>query len=157
MSTLKRKDAPGGQPPAKSAKNTKEGRPTKKESTSRDAKAAKPAKPTRTTEQPPKPAVVSVLKDEEPMFPRGGGSVLTPLEQKQIQLEAKADALQEDEFATGGKKSSKKKAAKSAGKGKKGSEKLEKDDDSVKVESLSFKVRILDRWSGRLSLTLYRN
>lgn len=142
MSTLKRKDAPGGQPPAKSAKNTKEARPTKKESGSRDAKVGtKPSKPTRATEQQPKPAaVVSVLKDEEPMFPRGGGSVLTPLEQKQIQLEAKADALREEEFATGTKKSTKKKAAKVTGKGNKKSDKPIEGEDSVKVESLSFKV-----------------
>lgn len=141
MSTLKRKDAPGGHPPAKSAKNTKEGRPTKKDSSNRDAKAStKPPKTTRTTAPEPKPAVVSVLKEEEPMFPRGGGSVLTPLEQKQIQLEAKADALREDEFTTGSKKSTKKKAVKVAGKGNKKLDNRVDDEDSVKVESLSFKV-----------------
>ncbi|KAI9885781.1 MAG: hypothetical protein M1823_002410 [Watsoniomyces obsoletus] len=35
----------------------------------------------------------SVLREEEPLFPRGGGSVLTPLEHKQINLEAKRDVL----------------------------------------------------------------
>ncbi|MCJ1317154.1 rRNA biogenesis protein rrp5 [Xylographa vitiligo] len=36
---------------------------------------------------------VSILKDEEPAFPRGGASVLTPLEHKQIQIRAKQDVL----------------------------------------------------------------
>ncbi|KAI4119545.1 MAG: hypothetical protein LQ345_000542 [Seirophora villosa] len=34
-----------------------------------------------------------VLRQEEPAFPRGGASVLTPLEQKQIQIQAKNDVL----------------------------------------------------------------
>lgn len=135
MSTLKRKDAPGGHPPAKSAKNTKEGRPTKKDGTGKDAKPA-----TKTaSEKQPKATVVSALKDEEPMFPRGGGSVLTPLEQKQIQLEAKADALREEEFDTGKKSTRKKPAKVAAKKGKKGAENTP-EEDHVKIESLSFKV-----------------
>ena len=36
---------------------------------------------------------VSVLRGEEPAFPRGGASVLTPLEHKQIQIQAKQDVL----------------------------------------------------------------
>jgi rRNA biogenesis protein RRP5 len=36
---------------------------------------------------------VSFLKEEEPSFPRGGASVLTPLEHKQIQIKAKQDVL----------------------------------------------------------------
>ena len=35
----------------------------------------------------------SVLREEEPLFPRGGGSVLTPLEHRQINIEAKRDVL----------------------------------------------------------------
>lgn len=38
-------------------------------------------------------AKLSVLKDEEPAFPRGGASGLTPLEHKQIQIQAKHDVL----------------------------------------------------------------
>ncbi|KAI4132774.1 MAG: hypothetical protein LQ341_006234, partial [Variospora aurantia] len=34
-----------------------------------------------------------VARKEEPAFPRGGASVLTPLEQKQIQIQAKNDVL----------------------------------------------------------------
>ncbi|KAL1969698.1 hypothetical protein VTN77DRAFT_8251 [Rasamsonia byssochlamydoides] len=36
---------------------------------------------------------LSVVRDEEPSFPRGGGSVLTPLERKQIQIQATRDVL----------------------------------------------------------------
>jgi rRNA biogenesis protein RRP5 len=38
-------------------------------------------------------AAVSILREEEPLFPRGGGSVLTPLEQRQIKAEAERDVL----------------------------------------------------------------
>lgn len=38
-------------------------------------------------------AKLSVLRAEEPAFPRGGASVLTPLEHKQIQIQAKQDVL----------------------------------------------------------------
>ena len=38
-------------------------------------------------------AVRSLLKEEEPSFPRGGTSVLTPLEYKQIAIKAKKDLL----------------------------------------------------------------
>ncbi|KAL8805230.1 MAG: hypothetical protein Q9182_002105 [Xanthomendoza sp. 2 TL-2023] len=39
----------------------------------------------------------SSLRQEEPSFPRGGASILTPLEQKQIQIQAKNDVLFEQE------------------------------------------------------------
>lgn len=126
MSNLKRKDAPGGERPAKTAKKTKD----VPSSTPKDAKPAA-SKPK---------SVVSVLKDEEPMFPRGGGGVLTPLEQRQIQLDAKADAMHEDEFDTTTKAAKKKKTKAAAKSAKAGGKKP--DEDSVKVESLSFKVRI---------------
>ncbi|KAG6003597.1 hypothetical protein E4U21_001885 [Claviceps maximensis] len=147
MSNLKRKGAPGDQPPPKSARSSKESRPSKS-----DSPAAK--KPTKVVgKQSNKTAdtsnarlqapVVSLLKDEQPIFPRGGGSVLTPLEQRQIQLEAKADARREDEFETTNSKSQKKppqqKKRKTTTKGdKKGNEKKDTE-DSIKVDSLSFK------------------
>ncbi|KAL8952031.1 MAG: hypothetical protein Q9222_002018 [Ikaeria aurantiellina] len=59
---------------------------------------ARPEKKPRTSQHNPIP--VSLRKEEVP-FPRGGGSVLTPLEQKQIQIQAKNDALFEQ---TTGKK-----------------------------------------------------
>lgn len=44
-------------------------------------------------QKPSSTARVSVLKEEEPAFPRGGASILTPLEHKQIQIQAKNDVL----------------------------------------------------------------
>ncbi|KAK4692586.1 rRNA biogenesis protein RRP5, partial [Lecanoromycetidae sp. Uapishka_2] len=44
-------------------------------------------------QKPSSAAKVSVLKEEEPAFPRGGASILTPLEHKQIQIQAKNDVL----------------------------------------------------------------
>lgn len=145
MSTLKRKDAPGGNPPPKSAKNFKEARPTKKEASAKDAKPAAKAhrKSDAATEERAKAPIISVLKDDEPVFPRGGGSVLTPLEQKKIQMEAKADAIREEEFETSAKPQ-KKKVKKSAAKGDKKTEK-KTDEDTIKIESLNFKVRLLRR------------
>ncbi|OAR05867.1 hypothetical protein LLEC1_06397, partial [Akanthomyces lecanii] len=124
MSNLKRKDAPGGHPPAKSAKQSKAANPSKTDK-------LKPA-------DAPKKAVVSVLKDEEPLFPRGGANILTPLEQKQIQLEAKADAAHEEEFSLGGKPLKKKKRTASLKKAEKKTE-SKSEEDSVKIESLNFK------------------
>lgn len=40
-----------------------------------------------------KPVAKSVLLQEDRAFPRGGGSVLTPVEQKQIKVQAERDAL----------------------------------------------------------------
>ncbi|MCJ1354910.1 MAG: rRNA biogenesis protein rrp5 [Icmadophila ericetorum] len=56
-----------------------------------DAGKEKPSKKVRTT--PALPPNVSILKGEEPAFPRGGASVLTPLEHKQIQIQATRDVL----------------------------------------------------------------
>ncbi|KHN97614.1 RNA-binding domain, S1 [Metarhizium album ARSEF 1941] len=142
MSNLKRKDAPGGQPPAKSAKNTKHGRPSKTDGPEIAKSKASNAKPKTSNNDaaPAKAPVVSLLRNEEPIFPRGGGSVLTPLEQKQIQLEAKADARREEEFDTsGGKAQRKQKKRTISSKGNKKESKKKDSNDSVKVESLNFK------------------
>lgn len=141
MSTLKRKDAPEGERPLKSAKKSKETQSAAKDATTRDAKPPKSNSRSTASTVRPKSSAVSVLKDEEPIFPRGGGSVLTPLEQKKIQLEAKADAMKEDEFDTGKKpaKSKEKKTKKSSS--KKDSDFGSKpDEESIKAQSLSFKV-----------------
>lgn len=90
------------------------------------------------------------------MFPRGGGSVLTPLEQKQIQMEAKADAKKEDEFDTG-KKGTKQKKQLKVKSGSKGDKKgTLPEEETVKVESLSFKVCTGQRYV-ELPLTRSRN
>ncbi|KAM0352441.1 hypothetical protein ACHAPU_002108 [Fusarium lateritium] len=131
MSNLKRKDAPGGNPPAKLAKNTKESRATTKDNAD---KAAKPA-----PKAPEKAPVVSLLKDEGVMMPRGGASILTPLEHKKIHLEAKADAMREEEFNTGGKVLTKKKRKTALKGNKKTDNKTTDEEQAVRVESLSFK------------------
>ncbi|EEP75544.1 conserved hypothetical protein [Uncinocarpus reesii 1704] len=49
-----------------------------------------------------KPATLSVLRDEAPAFPRGGNNALTPLERKQIQIQATRDVLFEQKGASNG-------------------------------------------------------
>jgi rRNA biogenesis protein RRP5 len=92
---------------------------------------------------------ITRVREEEVAFPRGGASVLTPLEHKQIQIEATRDALFEQ-----GAKSSKakedggdvetvtwtKKKPKSKGKNKRGTENAEPEEESVKIEGLNYKV-----------------
>ena len=45
-------------------------------------------------------STASLFKDEERAFPRGGGGALTPLEQKQIQVQADRDFLFEEAGVT---------------------------------------------------------
>ncbi|KAI1501313.1 hypothetical protein F5X99DRAFT_209366 [Biscogniauxia marginata] len=133
MSSLKRKDAPGG---ASSTKTTKRSKPDK----SFTKNAAKPSKSLQTSG--PKPATaptISRLKEEEPLFPRGGGSVLSPLEHKQISIQAKQDVLFEQEARQDASvdQASKRKRKVKASKDKKplGGH---QGDDSVKIESLNY-------------------
>ncbi|CAK3974397.1 rRNA biogenesis RRP5 [Lecanosticta acicola] len=56
----------------------------------------KKAKKSQEADAQPK-ALKSILQQEERAFPRGGGSVLTPLEHKQIKLQAENDALLEEQ------------------------------------------------------------
>lgn len=143
MGAVKRKEAPGGDAPSKKAKATKDSRPSKREQPSKVKDEAPKTKTTSSSSAaaPPQPTVVSLLKEDEPMFPRGGGSVLTPLEQKQIQIEAKADALKEnDEFDTYEKAKSKKERKKSKMAAHDGSGKGASDAEGIKIESLNYKV-----------------
>lgn len=91
---------------------------------------------------------ISRIREEEVAFPRGGASVLTPLEHKQIQIEATRDVLfeqqgqasqaeadGEDEAARPAKRKTRTK-----GNSKKGKEDAEPEDQSVKIEGLSYKV-----------------
>lgn len=126
------------------------------------AKAEKKSKPSKnaskepTTRQPD--TAVSVLREEESAFPRGGGSVLTPLERKQIQIQATRDVLFEQKRSgkpaegldddvsdadvdmqdEGEKPATTKKSRKSKNKKSRDTEKKAK--EGVRVESLSFKV-----------------
>lgn len=152
MGAEKRKAGPGAGASGKGAKTTSESRPPKRAKSEQSPKknAGKTDSKKENTSKPtsnPGPttavaAVVSTLKEDEPLFPRGGGSVLTPLEQKQIQIQAKQDVLFEQasgEAAGKAEKSSKKKRRKSSAKDEQG--KLSRGEDAVKIESLNFKVR----------------
>lgn len=109
----------------------------------------------------PKASELSVLRDDEPSFPRGGGSVLTPLERKQIQIQANKDVLFEQK---GQKKSTRefdddnddedddiemedgdtttpKKPRKKKSKGKKSGDKEQPEKEGVRIEPLTYKVR----------------
>ncbi|KAL2262687.1 hypothetical protein VTK26DRAFT_440 [Humicola hyalothermophila] len=143
MAALKRKESPDGASASKSARSATDSRPSKRakqsESTKDDGK--KGAKNQKSpAPKPPAAPIVSVLKEEEPLFPRGGGSVLTPLEQKQISIQAKKDVLFEEEKASKkGDKGSVKAKKKRKSRADETASKPVKDEDAVKVESLNFK------------------
>lgn len=154
MAPIKRKGTSGDD---SATKNQKRARVS-----SDAAKAEKKSKPVKdtsketTTRQPD--TAVSILRDEESSFPRGGGSVLTPLERKQIQIQATRDVLFEqkrsgkpvggfDDDASdadvdmqdeGEKPAITKKSRKS--KNKKSRDTEQKAKEGVRVEGLSFKV-----------------
>ncbi|KAE9372351.1 nucleic acid-binding protein [Stipitochalara longipes BDJ] len=92
---------------------------------------------------------ISRVREEEAAFPRGGASLLTPLEHKQIQIEATRDVLFEQESGKSSRLEEdgvreetavrKKNKSKSKGKGKKGTENAEAEEENVKIEGLSYK------------------
>lgn len=146
MSALKRKNGPEAVKATKDnpAKRKKTDTPEKKKAkaakTDKAFKADKAKDAALSNPQPAKPSVVSLLKDEEPMFPRGGAHILTPLEQKEIQMRAKADAQDEDELEVTTKAKTKKRRDKSSKKSDKQASHPVRAEDAVKVESLNFKV-----------------
>jgi rRNA biogenesis protein RRP5 len=104
----------------------------------------------------------SVLRAEEPAFPRGGASVLTPLEHKQIHIQARQDVLfeettgrkakaidSEDEENEGDeldennhvKANDRKARHSSAAQGKRKKTAQSLDGPKLKIEGLSYKVR----------------
>ncbi|KAL3467864.1 hypothetical protein BJX64DRAFT_124204 [Aspergillus heterothallicus] len=110
------------------------------------------------TESAPKSSELTVLRDDEPSFPRGGGSVLTPLERKQIHIKATKDVLFEQK--SGSRKGPKtadddfeddtdmedaddtttvssKKLQKKKGKGRKDTKQEKREKKGVRIESLS--------------------
>ncbi|KAH7067581.1 hypothetical protein BKA63DRAFT_424223 [Paraphoma chrysanthemicola] len=86
MGAIKRKADQATAPSKKdkSAPNERHAKRSKSDATAQPS----PAKP-----KPEVAAKASVFKDEEKAFPRGGASVLTPLEHKQIQIKANQDVL----------------------------------------------------------------
>lgn len=144
MSQLKRKDGPTNDSFART-KTTfdSDGRPQKRIRKSEDGFAEKKiglkdtnAASTIKNQHPPK---ISKMKEEEAAFPRGGASVLTPLEHKQIQIEATRDALFEQDNAIADVGASTKKQ-KSKSKGKKSNDEVATAEETVKIEGLSYKV-----------------
>ncbi|KAK6439206.1 rRNA biogenesis protein rrp5 [Oleoguttula sp. CCFEE 5521] len=94
MSSTKRKAVTDDRPQkrVKSAKPEAESKSTK--SSAKPAKENRPPKPESSERRGP---VKSVLQQEERSFPRGGASVLTPIETKQIQAQAEKDVLFEQQ------------------------------------------------------------
>ncbi|KAK8022186.1 hypothetical protein PG993_012953 [Apiospora rasikravindrae] len=145
MSSLKRKDAPGGSSAAtaKAVKTHGDARPSKATAGDKNSKSqSKPTtKPATSADSKPAAPKLTKLKEEEPLFPRGGGSVLTPLEQKQIQVQARQDVLFEQESSAGQKaaKAVKKKKSKGQLKDSKQTKAAADDEDTVRIESLNYK------------------
>lgn len=157
MGSLKRKEGPGGPSTSKSALKASESRPSKRPKPSDpakdDSKTAEKGKERRQSKgndaKPVTAPTISLLKEDEPLFPRGGGSILTPLEQKQIQVQAKNDVLFEQESGSAGKKAEK--GAKKKKRKSEGSSIPDRDEDAVKIESLNFKVYCRYSFLGRIS------
>lgn len=139
----KRKTAPTNESFARSRN------PPSKENESRPAKRPRQEEGQRTGVARTK---ISQVREEEAAFPRGGASLLTPLEHKQIQIEATQDVLFEqqgksrradpddDDVDMDGPTAKK---SKSKGKGKKTGKEPEPEEPGVKIESLSYKVFLL--------------
>jgi rRNA biogenesis protein RRP5 len=90
----------------KKAKHSNDNRAAKRTKTDlkTDSTKARPAPAAETASNDPKERSLparSIMKNEEKAFPRGGASVLTPLEHKQIQIQATQDVLFEQ---SGGKR-----------------------------------------------------
>lgn len=139
----KRKSGPTNESFARTKKTfDAEDRPSKR------PRAEEKEKSSSATKLPAIPKL-SKARGEEAAFPRGGASVLTPLEHKQIQIEATRDVL----FEQGAKSSNvvdeggeehnvtkKKHKPKSKSKGKKDAAVGEPEDEAIKIEGLSYKV-----------------
>jgi rRNA biogenesis protein RRP5 len=93
MAPVKRKAVTDERPSkkAKAGKETDESKPHKTEKKSKPAKGQDGEAGERNT------VAKSILQQEERAFPRGGASVLTPLEQKQIKAQAERDVLFEQQ------------------------------------------------------------
>ncbi|KAK0814510.1 rRNA biogenesis protein rrp5 [Friedmanniomyces endolithicus] len=82
---------------AKSEPDTKEEKRTAKPSESHDKYTEKKKTDRGVAKDEQKTVVKSILQQEDRAFPRGGASVLTPIEQRQIKVQAERDVLFEQE------------------------------------------------------------
>lgn len=130
----------------------------KNDDVSENARAEKKHKTSTSTQK------LSVLRQEEPAFPRGGASILTPLEHKQIQIQAKQDVLfeqntgrkaarnefedEENDEDMPGQPSGllKKSKSKSKPRDKRSKVKDATEEAAVRIEGLSYKVLISPTW-----------
>jgi rRNA biogenesis protein RRP5 len=143
MAPIKRKSGPTNDSFTRSRKAAdNQDRPVKRPRQEDDAKDAKHDKPSTGA-----PLATKLAREEEVAFPRGGASVLTPLEYKQINIDATRDVLFEQqsgdaEGAADGKAGA---AAKAASKKRKSKTAGPKDqsadaaDVGAKIEGLSYK------------------
>ncbi|KAK5140746.1 rRNA biogenesis protein rrp5, partial [Rachicladosporium monterosium] len=102
MAAIKRKAVTDERPAkkvksAKSAPDAKEEKRTAKPSKSHDKYTEKKGGDKSAAKDEQKPVVKSILQQEDRAFPRGGASVLTPIEQRQIKVQAERDVLFEQE------------------------------------------------------------
>jgi rRNA biogenesis protein RRP5 len=102
MAPLKRKGAPTNESFVRSIKREENGPPSKRLRKEAAPSTSSNLRGVRTFESPgllnsPR---ISTLKDDDAAFPRGGASVLTPLEYKQINIEATRDILFEENHAS---------------------------------------------------------
>ena len=139
----KRKSGPTNESFVRSKKGiTTEARPSKRQRKDNDANEERSAHKATTNSR------LSKAGDEDEAFPRGGASVLTPLEHKQIQIDATRDVLfEQEETKSSGKVDderdvSVKKKPKSRSKSKTTSKASEPEPDIIKIEGLSYKVGI---------------
>lgn len=162
MAPVKRKGNSAGEvAPAQPQKRVRVGAEERKSDQKQQKTKPSADKSNSSSNDGPKASDLTVLRDEEASFPRGGASVLTPLERKQIHLQATKDVLFEQK---GSKKSAEpygdeseeedvemndaedttaavKKPRKSKTKGKKNAEQTASEPQGVRIEGLNFKVR----------------
>jgi hypothetical protein len=152
MGAIKRKAE--GSTPSKKEKAASSDRSVKRRKSDVAAEPS-PAK-SKPESAAPKP---SVFKEEEKSFPRGGASVLTPLEHKQIQIKANQDVLFEqagikrsggddDGFSDMGSEDGEKATPKSKTRPLKKTKKSYEDGEKepvVRAQGLSYKVSQLQR------------
>ncbi len=161
MAPVKRKGGPGNAHAPTARASTNEDRLPKRQKKSEDVEPRKtPSVQRKKTDQftnaDNKTSALSALAAEEPLFPRGGGSVLTPLEHKQIQIEATRDVLFEEqgskrtkrghiddiengELDTGATTKLSKAKRNTKSRSKKDQESTEQKEPGIKIESLSYK------------------
>lgn len=146
----------------KTKTSNREGHPSKRLKTSHNPSSSRndesARKPTNDDSENVQLKGPSVLKGEETAFPRGGASVLTPLEHKQIRIEAQRDVLFEqagnrstkrsaedfedddEDEVMGSVPQSAKKKTRTTSRSKPEAPRIDAKESSVRIEGLGYKV-----------------